>query len=235
LTSYLYVKYNNGSGIFSSGTSILTAGHPISMTASDFNGDGKTDVAVCHRDVSNIYIIKHQNGVMNLSGGGYASYQSIQYYPTSFCAADFDNDGDIDLGAATSQGKFLILSNTPSGFLGIGMFTPSGFGTSPSYQIISSADFDNDGNMDLVASSYSDMYILKNNGAGSLTQVASFNLGTGFPEKGVTTADAEGDGDIDVIVANGQSVFVIKNNGSNNFSLTTVCTCRYGYSYSKFL
>lgn len=128
-------------------------------------------------------------------------------------AADFDNDGDIDLATAAS-----ILLND-----GTGLFAPAVATGSTAQGRMDSGDVDGDGDIDIVISGNSsgDIDLLINNGDGTFqAPVSAVDLGTFFGSSSVVLADVDGDGDLDLSAVIGfatSEVFVSLNNGNGTF------------------
>ena len=150
VTLYLYM--NNGTGL---NTPVqlpvtLTGGSFASeakeVAVSDFNGDGKLDIAA----------INSSGGITILYGKGDGTFQAPVYVQlenndafTAIVTADFDANGTEDLGVLTQDGLLWLLYND-----GKGNFTqqgvpidsqPSGFTTTA----LAVGDFNGDGRPDL--------------------------------------------------------------------------------------
>jgi hypothetical protein len=88
-------------------------------------------------------------------------------------------------------------------------------------QRIVAADFDGDGDQDLVTQNYGDanLTILRNNGAANFS--APRPVWSGTPHRvilGLTAADLDGDGDQDLAVGRYDRVSILRNNGAGRFS-----------------
>jgi hypothetical protein len=158
--------------------------------------------------------------------------------PVAAASGDFNRDGTIDIAVLkiVSGGSFagiieVFLGNGAGSFVSTGIqynAVPTGF------QIliydIATADFDNDGRLDLVAvgSSPTVAAILLGNGTGgfsSPTNVSAPDLRT------VTTGDFNNDGNVDLIGKTGGNVLVIPGLGNGNFGgAVTVATGNGGSS-----
>jgi hypothetical protein len=103
------VLLGNGDGTFQTAINSGTRMTPVSVVLSDFNGDGKLDVAV----------VSPNGNVSVLSGNGDGSLQPAISYaagstPSFVAVADFNGDGKPDLAVANSfsEGTVSVLLNT---------------------------------------------------------------------------------------------------------------------------
>ena len=154
------VLLGNGDGTFQTAVSYGSGGQIAdSVAVGDVNGDGKPDLVVANKCVSNNNCA---NGVVSvLLGNGDGTFQtavSSVTPPTSCCIqslalADFDGDGKLDV--ASGAGGFLLLGNGDGTFqtpITLGAF---GLG-------IAAGDFHHDGKPDLAVAYGSSFTILRN-------------------------------------------------------------------------
>lgn len=137
----------------------LAGNGPVSVVASDFDGDGNVDLAVADADSTSSDVsifLNHGDGTFSL-----AAYYSTESWTLSVCGADLDGDGDNDLATANygAPSVSILLNN------GDGTFAPPvnyGVGISP-YSLCC-ADFDLDRDIDIatVNSGSDDISILLN-------------------------------------------------------------------------
>jgi hypothetical protein len=146
------VALGTGDGNFNPGpgTPTLLGTNIWGEAVGDFNGDGKLDVA---------FIDLQNNNVLVTLGNGDGTFGPPVSYatgqgPYAILAADFNNDGKLDLAIANTD------SNTVTLFLGNGdgTFTesvnsPYPVGKGPS--ALATADFNNDGKLDLAVTNSS--------------------------------------------------------------------------------
>lgn len=145
----LVVFYGNGQNQFTSG-SVISAGLPVRVVAADLDGDGDLDLASASASPGSLDLfLQTAPRVFEFS----ASLNAVD--PRDIAVADLDGDGDLDLvspqGGANvlhiyfqvAPGKF---NKDPDGkIFGSDMFDP---------RHVLVADFDGDGELDLVSANY---------------------------------------------------------------------------------
>jgi hypothetical protein len=197
------ILLGNGDGTFTAGSSVAVpqwSGNPQGMVAMDFNGDGKTDLAVTSSDGRSPV----RQLVTILLGNGDGTFSTGQTYTTgsaglSVAGGDFNGDGVPDLAIADfgSSTVTILLGN------GDGTFTPA---ASPATGLepgaIIAGDFNADGNLDLATANYgsSTVSILLGNGDGTFN--ASGSPATGWHPEGIAAGDLVGNGLLDIVTAN---------------------------------
>jgi len=190
-----------------------TGSGPNAVVSSDFNGDGKLDLAVANSASSNVSI---------LLGNGDGTFQAplnlnVGSGPVSVVAGDFNGDGKLDLAVANSA------SNDVSILLGNGDGT---FQSAVEYaadagpQWIVSGDFNGDGKLDLAVANRlaDDVSVFLGNGDGTF-EPALNNTVAGAPFA-LAIGDFNGDGKLDLVAAifGGQGS-VLLGNGDGTFQL----------------
>tara|TARA_R110002072_G_scaffold14307_1_gene59571 strand:- start:5688 stop:7100 length:1413 start_codon:yes stop_codon:yes gene_type:complete len=151
--------------------------------------------------------------------------QATSNAANSVTAADFDNDGDIDIvGAAFQSDIFSLYRND-----GSGNFTQETIDNSPTFsdgaRFVTSFDLDEDGDMDVLATaSTADVYLwFENDGTGLFTPHIIDSSALANEAYAIDAADFNNDGTMDIVGgANaGDALAVFNNDGNENFTLLT--------------
>jgi hypothetical protein len=193
---------------------------PYDVVSSDFNGDGRPDLAVANGSVGTISVL------LRRPGGGFApegAALTAGLGTNGLAAADFNSDGRIDLassnyngGGGTGNGT-VFLRNPTNGFsLEGGGYPVPGAGA------VVAADFTGDRQPDLAfgsATTDSNYAFIRNAGAG-FTQEGGAYAGVGH-RTDLVAADFNGDGRLDLASANdtaGTVSILLRNAGNTGFS-----------------
>lgn len=180
------------------------------LVIADLNNDGRLDLA-----------IGAGNGMVAVAlGNGDGSFQPFtSFTPTgdgstpgltlASAAADFDNDGNVDL-VLYAGNSVVILPGRGDGSFGPGrriLSQGSVLPPFPSTQLLRMADLNHDGRPDLVFLTYNPVKpfgasagVLLNNGDGTFSSRAGFNLPSNEYAEGVVIADFNHDGVPDLAV-----------------------------------
>ena len=212
------VLLGNGNGSFDSPLSspVPSCGNSMFVT-SDFNNDGKQDVAVAE---SNSFAILLGNGDGTFQPGTTINATGTE----NLLAADFNKDGKMDLAVSEGQGVLVFLGNGDGTFQSAVLYP-----TDSSANAVVSDDFNGDGIPDLAVSAFPAVDVLLGKGDGTFNPFISYPAGAG-PYAGsglpIVTADFNRDGSKDILVAYETTgmftnVFEIFNNtGGNRLTLT---------------
>jgi hypothetical protein len=165
-----------------------------SAATCDFNGDGIPDVAYTELASSRFYVLLgNGRGGLTLSQRYDFAQQDLAL--GSLICGDWNNDGVPDLAIASSQnpGFIEIMTGGGNGTFGRGASFQSASGT-PYVYSIASADFNGDGNLDLLIAYQNSFLVAFGDGHGNFAP----SPGGAFPNRAVLTADFNKDGRPDV-------------------------------------
>ena len=190
------VLLGNGDGTFQPHVDYATGLAPISVTATDLNGDGKLDLVVANNQ---------DNSISILLGNGDGTFVTHVDYsvpsPTVAIVSDFNHDGKLDVAASTGGGFSVWLGNGDGTLQTRADFRLQDQSAASS---LAAADFNHDGNQDLLAVSGSSVGISIFLGAGDGT----FAFKAAYPAASgaVIAADVNGDGKIDLAIVGTSSL-----------------------------
>ncbi|UCG68187.1 MAG: VCBS repeat-containing protein, partial [Thermoplasmata archaeon] len=220
-----------------------TQNTPVSSFVADFDNDRDMDVVVTNEGSDEFTYFKNNGDGSFSSGINYKTGQASDS-PKVIIAADFDNDGDLDVITANhgtdtisyfknefkendgyDDGRLFDSGPYNDGINDNRRRDNVGSGSQPID--LACADFDNDGDQDLVIAnngliSYS---FLSNDGTGHFAPKKNYDvdgIGSGNPSS-IEASDVDNDNDEDIIVASYSTddtirmVSVFKNNGNGIF------------------
>ncbi len=185
---------------------------PASVVAFDLDNDGDKDIATANQGAGQYGI-----SILKNDGNGIFGPDTLYRYnnSTNFIrAADFNNDGFMDLTCIADTGVVVMLND------GNGVFASrSMIGGSIGMRAVYPSDLNGDNFIDLAAVNYnrSTMTTYSNNGDGTFTNIAIYSAGD--QPRSVFCADLDEDGANDIAVSNqdGKSVSIYKNKGDGTF------------------
>ena len=190
------VLLGDGNGGFHTQTASSIASGPLSAVISgDFNGDGKTDIAVSE---------PNSNAITVLLGRGDGTFQpgaaySVGNGPVSIMAADFKGSGVASLITINKAANTvsILQGNGDGTFQPAIEYVP---GNSPVAAV--AADFSGDGHTDLAIVNSGDGTISLALGRGDGSLLAPRAYRTGLESKAIAAGDLIGNGRPDLVVAN---------------------------------
>lgn len=191
----------------------------------DINNDGNLDAFVCHDTEPNCYFLNNGTGGFTFHQGGIGDYPSGGNYGSIWI--DYDNDGDLDMFIAKCRGggdsaaiDELHRNNGDGTFTNVSQ--EAGFADFHQSWSSAWADYDNDGDMDvLVGGSASPHKLMRNNGNGTFTDISAnsgFDVNASLSYEHVAH-DFDNDGFVDVL---GGGHKIMHNNGNMTFSPVTI-------------
>ncbi|NND88189.1 MAG: T9SS type A sorting domain-containing protein [Flavobacteriaceae bacterium] len=198
-----------------------TANAANSVTAADFDGDGDIDIVGASFQ-SDVFMLYRNDGAGNFSPEIIEDDPAVANGARFVRAADINQDGFMDvIGTSSSADVYLWFQNDGSGFFTT-IVIDSGSLANEAYGM-DAADFNDDGNIDLVggANFGNAVAIYANDGTGTFTLFS--NLSGGAITDGVRAvevADLDGDTDPDILVAanDGDTYSWFENDGSGIFT-----------------
>lgn len=193
------------------------------IAAADFNNDGNADLAILSDGDNSVWIrLGNSNGSFTDKG-----QVAMGGSPSSVIVADFNGDGNMDLAAANQYDTLydpfgnssvsIRLGNGSGGFI-----SDANIAMDSVFSLITAADFNGDGNADLLATNWNDtVSVLLGNGSGGFTGNTSIVLGS--PPNSIVTADFNNDGDTDLAITNDVDniVSIHLGNGKGGFAAHT--------------
>ncbi len=215
------IQLNDGTGNFTAAPSIPVPGRLYSVNTGDVDNDGDLDIVLANYSSDSVYV-RLNNGQARFSG---KHAVAVGTQPKSLVLGDVDNDGDLDLVVANGSDSYTDRPNVLSVRLnnGLGFFSGTqNVPVSGRPQSVTLGDVDNDGDLDLVASTedYLDkgVSIGLNNGRGEFSAIQT--VAVGRQPEAVLLGDIDADGDLDLLTSNatGKTTSVRLNDGQGVFS-----------------
>jgi len=210
---------------------IQTGANPYNFCITDFDGDGKPDLAV--PTVGALSVHRNTGSIGNISFTPKSDYTTSTLYilNVSVSSGDLDGDGKPDLIlSADYSSKFFFFRNTSSP--GVVSFEPAGmFATGgSSHERVSVMDFDGDGKVDLaVPNEVNNKLLIYRNTTNA--QVISFSepiiYATGEEPQSITVGDFDSDGKQDIAVSNFIDSISVYKNTSNYGSISFAAPLNY--------
>jgi FG-GAP-like repeat/Abnormal spindle-like microcephaly-assoc'd, ASPM-SPD-2-Hydin len=216
------ILLGNGDGTFQAPATIFSNSGPLA--AGDVNGDGKLDLVLLNIVTTSPVSSPAQLVQVYLGNGDGTFSNPYNYFPapTSYSGvglalADFNRDGNLDVAASNN----VLLGNGNGTFQGwTSVWLPNPISAAVA------GIFVKNGAPDLAAlsSGYSDttLYILTNDGTGTLTTAHTYDLQQ--LGSAIATADVNGDGNLDLVVQGSDlfepanwSYIVLLGNGDGSF------------------
>src|SRR5207302_779787 len=203
------VLLGKGDGSFRAAANYSVGISPFSIAVSDFNGDGKPDLAVANFISGDVSV---------LLGKGDGTFQAaVNYvagiYPVSVAVGDFNDDGRPDLVVANEESDNVsVLLAKGDGIFQAAVNYCAGAGP----RSVAVGDFNKDGKTDLIVANWFSHHVSMLLGKGDGTFQSAVNYTAGSSPVSVSVADFNGDGKPDLAVANQNST---NSSGSGNVSV----------------
>jgi hypothetical protein len=192
---------------------------PVSVVASDFDGDKLTDLASANEWSVSVSVYRAL-GRGDFAGAADYPLGVSHQLTESIAAGDLDGDGRPEIVVAESgsvgyAGFLSLLRNRGDGTFAPPVAVPAG--QSPVALVI--ADLDGDGFDDIAAADgkLNAVTLLRNQEGAAVVEAGSLPVGRSPVD--VIAADLDGDGDRDIVTANASgSITVARNEGSLSFA-----------------
>ena len=195
------VYYNQGDGTFSAPSFLPMESTAIVASIHDFDGNGQMDLVYNNRNsLRDIYLLRDISG--DLSSELIASVRNL----VDVIGAELDNNQSLDL-VTLQDGKLVPFFNNLGSFTEGAAITP----TDDPFDYFVAADFDGDGDDDLVAGNDEIGEVIENLGDGNFVvkSVCEFNNNP----VSCTIADLNRDGMLDLVLSGVETVSIFKTLG----------------------
>jgi hypothetical protein len=200
----------------------VVGSNPDAVISADFNGDGYPDLAVTNAGDATVTILLN-NGTGKLVP---TTTVNVGGTPYALTYGDFNRDGHEDIAVANALGNSVtVLLGDGNGNFTAAPGSPISTGYTPTS--IVTADFNNDGYLDLAVANYFDssVSILYGDGNGGFTAGAPLTLADGANPLAIATGDVNSDGVPDLLISDSSgNLSLYLGNLSSGFPATATQT-----------
>ncbi len=216
------ISSNISSNSFAQGIDSTTDLHPNDLVMSDFDGDGKPDLATANNysiagSPASISVLR------NTSSGGAISFETHKDISTgvqtfALAAGDLDGDGKPDMISSSIVDKTISVFKNTSTTGAISFANKKDYAVGENPYDIAIGDLDGDGKLDIALTNYlsNSISIFRNTSTvGIISFAAKMDIPTGVDlgPWGIAIQDLDGDGKPDLAVTNNlsNSISVFRN------------------------
>ena len=215
----LSVLQGDGNGNFTLTDTVATSDGVIDIAIDDFNGDNQLDVAFALDD-------DNEFGVALGTGSG-SFLDPVEFLtwrePTSLTCGDFDEDGNCDIVTATRWGTLGVpAALTYHAGVGDGTFPAQALVPTSFLRLLTTADFNGDGQLDLAAAKSNEVALFL--GAPDGTFALSAEAPIGEDPAILHVADFDEDGTPDLLTVNISSSNLSLLLGDGNGAVSEILT-----------
>jgi hypothetical protein len=202
-SSNLTVYLGQGAGEFkmAPGSPFGAGPSPNDLTPGDFNGDGHFDLAIANHGVKLVTLLLGDGTGRFAFAPGSPFAVASNPHPHGIAAADFDEDGKLDLAVDSwGENKVLVLFGN-----GDGTFRTNGVkfdvGAAP-YERLRTANLDGDGHADIITSNWKgdSVSVLRGDGKGRFALAGGANIPVPTSPFGIAIGDFNGDRQPDIAI-----------------------------------
>ncbi len=211
--------YNNapfvpGSISYSNRVTFTSVVNPNSVAFGDFDGDGKTDMAVISQaTTSTLSIYRNTSTSGSMSSSSFATKVdfSMPNNSNGIAIGDLDGDGRLDIVVNNQSSNSISIfrnTSTPGSFTTSSLATRFDIGVGSNPTSVAIGDVDGDGRPEIFVTNFSanTVSVIRNVSAPGTLTPSSFssavNFTTGTSPRDVVVGDLNGDGKAEMIVTN---------------------------------
>ncbi|GAA4454355.1 FG-GAP-like repeat-containing protein [Rurimicrobium arvi] len=215
---------NAGSVDFQLPASFTALSSAKTLTASDLDGDGKTDLVCINGTTISLFRNTAASGSLTASSLSGKSDIAMSSSLSGIAIADIDGDGKKDLLVINNTlNKLSVFRNigTPGSLTAASFAAKVDFNTDGYPAGITIADFDGDGKPDVAIRNASTFSVFRNTASGGAISSSSFAARVDYaigslPETAIASCDLDGDNKAEIIVPNYRlnTVSVFRNTAS---------------------
>lgn len=199
-----------------SGPIVSDASYSVNSAWGDYDNDGDLDLFVAtYNDVDRFYTNNGDGSFSQVTTGALVQNTTRAY---SAAWGDYDNDGYLDLFVTQIDNWANILYHNEGDGTFIAVTSGILVSQGEQSQACAWADYDLDGDLDLLVVNYNQNNALyRNNGGGNFSRVTTSTIAA-IGGHQVSWADYDNDGDSDVLIQEGSANRLFRNNGDGSFT-----------------